>query len=183
MGISNEHLLQNLQDIIQLKKENPGDIVLLLGNHDLHYFDSKIEKGTRYDFDLAPDAKALFLNNRKLFQYAYQKDFCIFTHAGISHKWFTEDFKGDMHQNIAEQLNNPKQEQIESLYKYGFFRGGDIDAVGGIFWADARELYQPLQGYTQIVGHNRVKDIVDHTKNGGRIIFCDCLFNEHYLKI
>ncbi|MDR1526845.1 MAG: hypothetical protein LBS46_04135 [Dysgonamonadaceae bacterium] len=45
------------------------------------------------------------------------------------------------------------------------------------------ELREPLQGFTQIAGHNRVKDIHVHANNGGRIIFCDCLWNGHYLKI
>jgi hypothetical protein len=118
-----------------------------------------------------------------LFQYAYQEDICVFTHAGIAHKWFTDDFKGNVNTNIADQLNNPLPEQIPSLCRCGWLRGGDINAIGGIFWADVRELYKPLQGYTQVVGHNRVNDIKEHTKDGGRIIFCDCLFNGHYLKI
>jgi hypothetical protein len=72
---------------------------------------------------------------------------------------------------------------VEALCRLGEERGGAEGAIGGIFWADVKELYEPLQGYTQIVGHNRVPDVKDITVNGGRVIFCDCLWNGHYLKI
>jgi hypothetical protein len=123
------------------------------------------------------------LKNIYLFQYAYQEENYIFTHAGIVHKWFTDDFKGDINKNIAEQLNKPSPKQIPALCRCGSARGGYSRDIGGIFWADISELQEPLQGYTQIVGHNRVEDIDDNSINGGRIIFCDCLFNKHYLKI
>jgi hypothetical protein len=180
--ISPQKLIDNLKDIIRLKQEQPQDVVLLLGNHDLHYMTEKIAQSTRWDFDIADEVAELFADNRDLFQYACQDDSCIFTHAGMSHKWFTDYFKGDIHRNIAEQLNNPTPEQERYLYACGTARGG-FDECGGIFWADIEELYKPLQGFTQIVGHNRVPDIKDVTVNGGRIIFCDCLFRKHYLKI
>jgi hypothetical protein len=175
-------LIDNLTDIIRLKEEHADHVVLLLGNHDLHYITDKIEQSTRFNFDISHEVAALFRENRSLFQFAFQDDNCIFIHAGISHQWFVEDFKGDIQADIADQLNHPKPGQERALYACGKARGG-FDKHGGIFWADIRELNEALKGYTQIVGHNRVKDILDHTNNGGRIIFCDCLWNEHYLKI
>ena len=80
-------------------------------------------------------------------------------------------------------LNFSTPEQELSLCRCGEARGGEPDAFGGIFWADVSELYEPLPGYTQVVGHNRVNDVCDHANNGGRIIFCDCLFYEKYLKL
>jgi hypothetical protein len=181
--IAQNRLLQNLQEIIQLKKDNPENVILLLGNHDLHYFTTDILPSSRFDFLLAEQASVMFRENIHLFQYAFQDENCIFTHAGIAHNWFIEDFKGNLDSNIAEQLNNPKPEQIEALCRCGAARGGEHGTVGGIFWADIHELKEPLPGFTQIVGHNRVNDIYDRTNNGGRIIFCDCLWNGHYLKI
>jgi hypothetical protein len=181
--MDNQSLVDNLKEIIQLKKDYPDEVILLLGNHDMHYFTSDIAQSTRFNYIIAEAVSALFLDNIHLFQYAYQEENCIFTHAGIVHKWFTDDFKGDFSKNIADQLNNPSQKQIPALCRCGAARGGNRGDIGGIFWADSSELYKPLQGYTQIVGHNRVDDIADHTTNGGRIIFCDCLFNKHFLKI
>ena len=176
-------LIANLKRIISFKEERGDDVILLLGNHDMHYFCSDMEPCSRFDFSIAERASELFRENIHLFMYAFQVDNCIFTHAGISEKWFLEDFKGDAGKNIAEQLNSPLPGQVAALCRSGEARGGEHDTFGGIFWADISELHKPLPGYTQVVGHNRVDDVCDHTGNGGRIIFCDCLHNEKYLKL
>lgn len=182
-AISREDLLENFQQILQFKKDKTDDVILLLGNHDLHYFSDKAEPCTRWDYRMAATLEELFTENRGLFQYAWQTENYIFAHAGISQKWFAEDFKGNTDENIAFQLNNPTKQQEETLFYCGQSRGG-FHRNGGIFWADRTELSEPLPGYTQIVGHNRMLDIVDYkSKNGGRIIFCDCLFKKIYLKI
>jgi hypothetical protein len=181
--IDNKALLENLKNIIRFKKTHPEDVILLLGNHDIHYFAEESLLGSRFNYALAADISEIFRTNYHLFQFAYQKEKCLFTHAGVIHSWFVEDFKGDITKNIADQLNEPTPEQLKPLFQCGFYRGGGVDQVGGIFWADIRELRKPLRGYTQIVGHNRVDDILDCTNNGGRIIFCDCLFNKQFLKI
>ena len=68
------------------------------------------------------------------------------------------------------------------LCQAGKYRGGD--SIGGIFWADKRELIEPLYGYTQIVGHSRVPEItIQKGNNDNDIIFCDCLHNYRYLKL
>ena len=46
---------------------------------------------------------------------------------------------------------------------------------------ELRELIAREHDYMQVIGHNRVNDICEHTNNGGRVIFCDCLFHEKYL--
>ena len=181
--VSRELLLANLQEIMQLKKDRHDDVILLFGNHDLHYFFAEIPVCTRFDLKIAKKAATLFIDNFHLFMYAFQEDDLIFTHAGISHRWFMDDFKGDLDKNIALQLNRPQPEQVEVLCRYGEFRGGAPNTIGGIFCADRRELSEPLQGYRQFVGHNRVDNICVHTHNGGQITFCDCLKHGKYLTI
>ena len=178
-----KELIDNLKAIIQLKKENPGNVILLLGNHDLHYVNLNEYPCTRFDEALKEEAHALFTENARLFTNAFQVGDCIFTHAGISEKWFLEDFKGDVSKNIADQLNNPLPDQLPALYRCGFMRGGDKNTIGGIFWADIDELNDPLPGFTQIVGHNRVEEVCFYENNNGRIAFWDCLWNKHYLEI
>ncbi len=182
--IKRKVLLANLQAITDFKKAHPDDVILLLGNHDLHYFNEANMPCSRFDFQIAERAAAFFQEYTTLFQNAYQEEDKIFTHAGISQKWFDEDFRGDITLPIAEQLNHPKEDQLEALYRVGRARGGRRDATGGIFWADSRELAEPLKGFTQIVGHNRVENITERTgTNGGKIIFCDCLRYHHYLRL
>ncbi|GHV65002.1 hypothetical protein FACS1894199_04590 [Bacteroidia bacterium] len=180
--MSHDLLIDNLQQIVQFKQEQPKNVVLLLGNHDLQYFLRGIDRCSRYDMFIAGKARPLFVENQSLFQYAHQEGNTIFTHAGIAHHWFVRDFKGDLTKNIADQLNNPTPIQETALYRCGECRGGEKDAVGGIFWADTEELDEPLQGYTQVVGHNKVNNVTVHIKNGGRIVFCDCLFNKRCLR-
>ncbi|MBU3856350.1 MAG: metallophosphoesterase [Candidatus Phocaeicola excrementipullorum] len=180
--IPRKEVLRNLQEIIGLKKDCPDDVILLLGNHDLHYFSSDAPVCTRFDFQIAEKASHLFVENFDLFRYAYQEGSRIFTHAGISHKWFEEDFQGEITQPIADQLNHPSDNQIAALCCIGQLRGGAKGAVGGIFWADIDELADPLHGFTQIVGHNRVKDVKERSGNHeNKIVFCDCLWNGNYL--
>ena len=176
-----EQLINNLEEIIQLKKDCNDDVILLLGNHDLHYFCQDINwECSRFDYLVKRKASPLFLKNRHLFVYAFQEDKRIFTHAGISQQWFLNDFKGDVNKNIAKQLNSPSPKQKPALYRCGV-RGGNWFDKGGIFWADISELDYPLQGYIQFAGHNRVANILEHTINNGQITFCDCFFNEKYL--
>ena len=171
-------LLDNLRAIMQLKRDRPEDVVLLLGNHDLHYFCEEACVGTRFDMEIAADASKLFLDNIHLFQYAFQDGEYLFTHAGVSQEWFDNDFCGDAARPIADQLNNPAADQVPALLRVGYARGGRACDTGGIFWADKSELEEPLYGFTQIVGHNRVAEVTEHTcPGGGRIVFCDCLHN------
>jgi hypothetical protein len=181
--IAHKRLIGNLKRIIKLKKDRTGDVVLLLGNHDLHYLHLDFEPCSRFDYEIEEEAHTLFAENLHLFAYAFQEDKHIFTHAGISEKWFFEDFCGNANKNIAEQLNNPWPDQLPALYRCGAMRGGDRAAMGGIFWADINELHDPLQGYVQYVGHNRVDDILEYNYNSGQIVYCDCLYNDKYLKL
>lgn len=182
--VPEEELVRNLQLIISLKKEKSDSVVLLLGNHDLHYFCEDMAWGTRFNIRMMDVFFHLFMENIHLFQNAYQVDKIIFTHAGISHEWFVDDFKGNLDMPIAEQLNHPDQSQLEALYRVGGERGGSSLLPGGIFWADKRELSSPLYGYRQVVGHNRVEKIFHYKgDHDNEIIFCDCLWKGGYLVI
>lgn len=179
--IPHQELLANLRALLTLKKKAPDDVILLLGNHDVHYFNPDAPVSSRFDFPIKEKVCPLFMENRHLFQYAYQEGNKLFTHAGVSQEWFEQDFQGDISRPIAEQLNHPAEHQIAALYRVGQARGGKLHARGGIFWADIQELDDPLHGFTQIVGHNRVKDItVRKGTHENEIIFCDCLRQGKY---
>ena len=154
------------------------------GNHDLHYFCEEASPASRFDAGIAGEASSLFLDNLDLFQYAFQDGECLFTHAGVSQLWFDYDFRGEASRSIAEQLNHPAADQVAALHRVGYARGGRACDTGGIFWADKSELEEPLRGFTQIVGHNRVAEVTERTgPGGGKIVFCDCLRNGLYLYI
>jgi len=183
-SIEPDDLIENLKAIITLKKENPDRVVLLLGNHDMHYIYEDFTKGSRYDKSLAEAVSQIFNENRDLFQFAYQEGNTVITHAGISSDWFREDFKGDKTRDIAEQLNNPTPEQLKAMFQAGRSRFGPFKN-GGIFWADMSETARhPLCGIHQVVGHSQVEHVsrIDINTETS-ITFCDCLKNNEWLEL
>jgi hypothetical protein len=170
--ISPQELIKNLELIIQLKISRPDHVVLLLGDHDLHYISRKITRRPRFNTRIAKQAAALFSQHKHLFQFAYQKQKLLFTHAGIDHDWFVNNFKGRLDKNIAEQLNNPTKKQKPLLYN-NELHGSSI--TDNIFWFKA--LCDPLKGFTQIVGHHKVNDITELHCDNGKYVLCNCLFN------
>ena len=184
--ITNEQIINNLNEIITLKKEYLDKVILLWGNHDLMYYhindlDFRCS-GFRPEIGLT--LHEIFSNNNKLFQYAHQINNYIFTHAGIQNNWFTTKFKGNINKNIADQLNNPiDRDQFKALHQVGYRRGGYSD-VGGIVWCDKNELTKPLKNYNQIVGHTRTNEVKEFIFSSDKlnkfnskntVYFCDCL--------
>ena len=177
--ISNHDVLDNLLDIIALKTKRKDDIILLLGNHDMHYIYDTFPIGTRFNKGIAKLIKCLFEERRDYFQFAYQEGNILYTHAGVSNLWWSKFFKGktgDDAPSIAEQLNNPTDEQTKAMYQVGYIRGGDCER-GGIFWADFAETCKdPLIGVHQVVGHTKMMEI--HTIRPSKdtsVTYCDCL--------
>lgn len=189
--IEDEDVVDNLWNILSFKKMNPGRVVLLLGNHDMHYIfdEEKFVQGTRFNPDLEETLHKLFTDNLEFFQYAYQDGEYLYTHAGLSAEWFRDDFgwkEKVTKESLAEienALNHPTEEQFEAMAQVGMMRGG-WNKNGGIFWADICEVSLPVTGLKQIVGHNQVDrprtlSIDEKTS----ITFCDCLRYDEYLKI
>ena len=179
--ISEDALIDNLKEIVALKKENPENVVLLLGNHDVHYF-SAIDRGERYNMFIANEVRKIFREKPALFQNAFQIKNLLFTHAGVSQLWFDKYFKGNINENIADQLNNPTLEQEAALEQCGRGRGGNLPC-GGIFWAYYLELEEPLRDFIQIVGHTSMDKITEVKEKNGTIWLCDALAEKQYLKI
>ncbi|MCQ2222440.1 MAG: metallophosphoesterase [Bacteroidaceae bacterium] len=177
--ISNFDLLSNMLDIIELKQKRKDDIILLLGNHDMHYIYEDFPVSTRYNQDIARLLQALFKDERKLFQFAYQDGNTLFTHAGVSNLWWDKYFKGNTNEgapSIADQLNNPTEEQMKAMFLVGYGRGGNCEC-GSIFWADLDETcHDSLLGVHQIVGHTQVEHMrTVSSSEETSITYCDCL--------
>lgn len=183
-AVSNFDILDNLLDIIAFKTERQDDVVLLLGNHDMHYLYEGFPIGTRFNEGIAELIGALFKDRRDYFQFAYQENDLLFTHAGVTDSWWKNYFKGETGPDapsIADQLNKPSPEQLDAMFMVGYARGGDTPC-GGIFWADASELKtDAIEGIHQIVGHTKTADIKTFVGKG-KVTFCDCLENGEYFE-
>src|ERR1700743_608482 len=75
-------ILENLKMIVALKKRHPEKVVLLLGNHDIHYLHFPSFQCSGFRSSMQRDLTALYRANADFFQVAYQKDNYLFTHAG-----------------------------------------------------------------------------------------------------
>ena len=192
--VSDKEMVNNLLDIIEYKKSNPKNIILLWGNHEMNYHPKwgyKYYGSSGFRPQLENVLKDIFAKNIRLFQYAYQLSddvrTYLWTHAGVSNGWYHKVFKIEFDSrnaviedsmNLADRLNLLFEEKYDCMAQVGWERGGQYK-YGSPLWADRSEFLStsiPLRGYYQIVGHNPVKDIKIHMVNDdSTIVFTDCL--------
>ena len=155
-----------LREIIELKKERPDDIVLLLGNHDMGYLDP-VMNTCRRDWYGAARNKALLEENLDLFDITHVESFrnarLLFSHAGIGRSWLERHWDvfgaGPFDPLVLNaMLHDPKRR--EALYRVladaSWSRGGE-DPTGSPIWADIDEFIggeKLLEGYFHVFGHS-----------------------------
>ena len=143
----------NFKEIIQFKKDNLDKVILLLGNHDCHYINSKILHSSRYNPFKASIYHKLFNDNLDLFQLVYIYNKYLFSHAGVYQKWM------DLNKLTLKDLLDCDLDKLsKSLNWIDYFRGGFYD-VGSCIWADIRDsgTEKLLKGYYHIFGHTQLK--------------------------
>ena len=176
--ITKDDALKRFKKIIEFKQRYQDRITLLIGNHDLHYFDGS-RTGCRMDFNNKQEISDLFMNNMDLFEWVkcekIGKSNFIFSHAGIPYNWFDtyavdlgickEDEKTDELVEENFTYNNIKnidwkelakdQKWIESFGDVGSSRGGWCSHPS-FLWADlSDQLLAPerIKGCKQVFGH------------------------------
>lgn len=167
-GVSDPEAYRNFSDILRFKKEQKDRVVLLLGNHDLHYASNRFRVnacGTRYNSALADVLQQLFMGYRSFFQLAYQvcgDQRYLFTHAGVNTAWFHR------HESLIQELEANRlnhlldtQKGIDALAEVGTERGGDYP-TGSMVWADVDEMKvdTPFEGVYQFFGHSLAEEPV-----------------------
>lgn len=179
--ICEDDVIANLQSIINFKKQASEKIILLLGNHDIQYMYKEAECCTRRMIRAESEIRDIFRTNILLFDWGYKLGNLIFTHAGISQGWFRFSFPNVENSDVFEFITNSTKKEI--AFACGYARGGNMP-YGGFFWASKSEMNDPLNGFIQIVGHNRVSEItVRRNIENDIVIFCDSLWNGKYLII
>lgn len=181
-GIAAWQVIDNLKNLVQLKKDHPEKVILILGNHDNRYlylgnpgFDCD-----PHDDTIELELHKIYKENIDLFQIAFQIENHLWTHAGVTKGWWRECVKhreGADQTQAAETINRIWKEDKYNIYHVSAPRGG-YNQYGGPCWAHSSELQASalLEGYHQVVGHNRVKDFKT-IKNGPdtSITFIDVL--------
>lgn len=82
-----KNLLNMLNDIISLKKNEPDKYVLLTGNHTDSYIWSKFTSASRTDYDHWEQYHKIFSENLNLFNLVFIENNVIFSHAGLVEGW------------------------------------------------------------------------------------------------
>lgn len=185
--------LSNFQDIISFKESSKCEVIMLIGNHDYHYFPEIGNTGTSgYQHTLAPSISHVIDQNRNHLQMAYQMDEFLFTHAGVSSAFMDSVF-GDEYgwkvENIVADLNElfkykPKTFEFGMAcnLKLSYYLdpyGDNIEQSP--IWIRPRSLFRVnhdtlRKQVIQVFGHTEVREIdTKGLSTGERYYLIDCL--------
>jgi len=196
--ISGVEQIHNFKEIIEYKEtsftndgtdnQHKTEVILLIGNHDHHYYPEIGNTGTSgYQYGAAPNISQVIDENRHHLQMAYSFDNYLFTHAGVSPVFMDQVFGENSwdKNNIVELLNDKMKYQPKTFEFSGFESSGDNTTQTPI-WIRPRSLMSANKkhenglknDYIQIVGHTEMKhlDLVGSDKfTGGKYYFIDTL--------
>ena len=130
----NQIAIERFKEVLDFKKENPEKVVLLLGNHDLSYFNTDIcESRTDHkNWDLL---NGIYMDNLDLFDLAWETEIngkrYFFSHAGVrkgwlkcvSGEWFAWDDTdklppADMFNNAFHKAYEEGQYELRESFEY-----------------------------------------------------------------
>jgi len=146
-----KELLEMLDNIVSLKKNEPNKYILLTGNHTDSYIWSKFHAATRTDYKNWEKYHKFFSQNLEFFNLVWVEDNVIFSHAGITDGWAREvwkkfrypesEYKSIM--DVALALNDISLSKFDNklirlINDISHYRGGD-SYYGSCEWADLRE--------------------------------------------
>lgn len=183
--ISIEQQCENFFEIAEFKRSNPDNVVLLIGNHDLHYYNagwncsqfstltySKVHELMKEMVDGHEIELAVIDIEAKI----------IIIHAGLSRVWLKD------HYGVETVDENTLQSfriadfifQAKSFFvdPYGY------DDYQSPAWIRPQSLVScAVDGFTQIVGHTgtnsgKITEYMDEA-SGNLFVFCDCMPNQY----
>jgi predicted phosphodiesterase len=173
----------NFKEIIEFKEKDECEVILLIGNHDFHYYPGG-ETYSGYRAGAAPINRQLLKDNEHHLQMCYQLDNILFTHAGIGHNWLTHQNKyepGVDPGTIADFVNAIWKHQPNRFMFCGIDQYGNTKTQTPI-WIRPQALLAGnkdtflKEEYIQVVGHTQVKKIdIEGKATGGRYYFIDIL--------
>lgn len=155
-GITFEDALVEFEGILAFKENYPDKVVLLVGNHDMHYIKTEFMNCSRLNVWRRTEVHDLFMNNIDKLQLIHEVDNYLFSHAGVYLDWIKK------YEITLEELFDFKkflEKRWQTLEDVSYTRGG-WDKVGSCIWADIRESVEhelPVMFKKQIVGHTQME--------------------------
>ena len=180
-GISNERAIEVFKEVLDFKKENSDKVILLIGNHDLTYFNTDICE-CRTDHKNWDLLNKMYADNLDLFGLAWETEIngkrYFFSHAGVrkgwlkcvAGEWFKWDdidklpsadmFNNAFHKRYSGDVDDVLHETFEYLIGvYSKYRGWGGWDYGSIVWADIREYNEPeFDDVVFVCGHTQLKN-------------------------
>ena len=190
-NIPEEIQINNIIEILDYKKSNLTNCVLLRGNHDLQclYWNSGAwacypEPSRKLlEFYSSDKFREEFLDNTQWI-YIEPGDDTIYSHAGISKTWLKDTDIVDIENDFFYL------EPTENLFGFRpdsiFDNSGDSKTQSCIWIRPQSLVEDPIDGYNQVIGHSTVhtitdiKKLVPSLKNS--IWLCDCLPDEYLIR-
>lgn len=176
--------MHNFKEIAEFKNTSDSEVVMLVGNHDYHYYSEIGYNGTSgYQKRIAPAISMLIEESRQNLQIAYSFNDVLCTHAGVSEVFLDQVFgKGAWNlSTLAEDLNELFRYKPKSFEFNGFEPTGDSQSQTPL-WIRPRSLVAASKNirkqYYQVVGHTEAKhlDMVStHKWAGGKYFFIDTM--------
>ena len=167
----------NFREIIDFKEKGECEVILLIGNHDFHYYPGG-ETYSGYKAGAAPAIRQMLQENNHHLQMCYQLDNVLFTHAGIGHDWLTYQNKYESGP-IADFVNDIWKYQPNRFMFYGIDQYGNTKTQTPIWirpqalMAGNRDTFLKTD-YIQVVGHTAVRKIdIKGKSTGSRYYFID----------
>jgi predicted phosphodiesterase len=177
--------MYNFKQIVHYTRTSGKEVILLTGNHDVHYQRWAIEARENYSGFQAIHANDICQElqlNEDIMQMAYKMDNFLFTHAGITQTWL-ELMEVENDENMVDAINDIAKFKPRMFAFGAIGRGGWVDSYGDNIWQnptwirpkslmkDSKDL-----GYIQVVGHTTQNQIdIKGKSTGGKYYFIDTL--------
>jgi DNA repair exonuclease SbcCD nuclease subunit len=188
--IKTDEQINNFLDIIEYKKTSGKDVILLVGNHDIHYYPEVSDTGTSgYQTIGRLQIEPIIDANKEHLQMAYQMGELLFTHAGVSSEWLDDIIIDWTVDNMVDKINElfhyqPNKFNFRSYKEYNkdkviWSNGHGDNTYQTPIWIRPRSLMEVNRNtlrkqVIQVVGHTWVEEIDKEGKStGGRYYFID----------
>ena len=179
------------EDFAPFKKQSKVPVILLIGNHDYHYYPGIEDSGTSgYQTLMAPSIKHVVSDNKQYLQAAYQVGEFVFTHAGLSSEWLDDIIPGWDVDSLDATINDLFRFQPNKLAYRSYKQvGSTVYGTGGYgsetfqgpLWIRPKALMAAnkktlRKQIIQVVGHTPQETIdIKGKSTGGRYYFIDTL--------
>lgn len=155
-GITFEDSVEEFKDILNFKEQYSDKVVLLVGNHDMHYIKLDFMNCSRLNVSRRQEMHDLYMNNINKFNLVFLfGSNWLFSHAGVYKDWMAK-YEIDLHELFNfKTFIKTRWETLESI---SYIRGG-YDTVGSCIWADIRESVsnELLPNLRHIIGHTQME--------------------------